>query len=150
MKNIVALIVFVAALVLVGGAIGAATAPGNWYGSLVKPAFNPPNWIFAPVWTLLYVMIGIAGWLIWRAAPLSRAMLFWGLQLILNWVWSPVFFALHAIQLAAIVIIALLLSIVVFMMEARKVDIRACWLFIPYALWVAFATALNVALAYLN
>lgn len=150
MKNIVALILFIAVPLIAGSLIGMSTAPDAWYAGLVKPSFNPPNWIFAPVWTLLYILIGIAGWLVWRIAPTSAAMLAWGIQMALNWLWSPVFFTLHSTGWALVIILVLLGTILAFMLAARRVDVRASWLFAPYALWVAFATILNAALWRLN
>lgn len=144
------LLAFVAAVVLVGAGIGMATAPGAWYAGLEKPFFNPPNWVFGPVWTVLYVMIGVAGWLVWRRAPASAAMALWGAQMLLNWLWSPVFFAMQAPGAAVIVIVPLLAAILAFIVAARRVDVRASWLFAPYALWVGFATVLNIAIWRLN
>src|SRR5262245_2791702 len=89
--NIGGLIAFIA-LALGGGiAIGAATGPDAWFAALAKPSFNPPNWVFAPVWSALYVMIGVAGWLVWTHARSSLAMKLWWLQLVLNFSWSPTF-----------------------------------------------------------
>lgn len=138
-------------LVLGGGlAIGYFTAPGEWYRSLEKPAFNPPNWIFGPVWSALYVMIGIAGWRIWRADSGSLAMKLWWAQLALNFLWSPTFFTAHQIGAALAIILALLATIVLFIASARRVDRVAAWLFAPYAAWVAFASALNASILTLN
>ncbi len=150
MKNIIALILFIAAPLIVGSAIGISTAPGAWYAGLVKPSFNPPNWIFGPVWTLLYILIGIAGWLVWRVAPISLAMMAWAFQMALNWLWSPIFFTLHSTGWALVIILVLLGTILTFMVAARRPDVRASWLFAPYALWVAFATILNAAIWRLN
>jgi len=150
MRDILALLAFVAAVVLVGAGIGAATAPGAWYAGLEKPFFNPPNWVFGPVWTAIYAMIGVAGWLVWRRAPTSEAMALWGAQMLLNWLWSPVFFAMQAPGAAIAVILALLATILVFIAAARHVDVRASWLFAPYALWVGFATVLNIEIWRLN
>lgn len=150
MPNKLSLLIFVAIPVVAGGLIGAATAPGAWYGALIKPSFNPPGWVFGPVWTVLYVMIGVAGWLVWRRAKQSAAMVLWIVQLALNWMWSPVFFSLHAPSAAVAIILALLAVILAFTAAARKVDSRASWLFVPYAAWVAFASVLNIAIAVLN
>lgn len=144
------LAVFIVLVVGVGVAIGILSAPGDWYAGLEKPAFNPPSWIFAPVWTLLYIMIGVAGWRIWRIAPRSAAMKFWIAQMVLNWLWSPVFFGAHRPWMGLFVIVALLCAIAAFIVQARKRDMIASLLFVPYALWVAFATLLNLSLAVLN
>ena len=138
-------------LVLGGGTlIGLMTLPGEWYAGLAKPPFNPPNWIFAPVWTLLYIMVAVAGWRTWQRGPRSAAMAPWFVQLALNFVWSPVFFGAHRIGGALAVIVALLAAIIAFIVMAGPRDRIAALLFTPYAAWVAFATLLNGALWYLN
>ncbi len=148
--SLVTAAVFVAAVVGVGLAIGYATRPGEWYDSLAKPAFNPPSWVFGPVWTMLYVLIAIAGWRIWRVAPKSAAMVLWAAQMGLNWLWSPVFFAAQAPGLAVVIIVALLAAIVGFILQSWKHDRLAAGLFVPYAAWVTFATALNGSIAAMN
>ena len=139
-------------LLVVGGGllIGFFTAPGPWYEALAKPSFNPPNWLFGPVWTVLYVLIAIAGWRIWQHERPGKAMKLWWLQLALNFLWSPVFFALHQIGLALVVILALLVAILAFIAIAWKLDRLAAWLFVPYAAWVAFASLLNASIWMLN
>ena len=138
-------------LLVVGGGllVGALTGPDAWYASLRKPSFNPPNWLFAPVWTALYVLIAIAGWRVWSRRTGTRAdslaLGLWWLQLGLNFLWSPIFFAAHRIDLALAVVALLLLSIIGFIATAWARDRVAALLFAPYALWVAFATALNAA-----
>jgi tryptophan-rich sensory protein len=142
--------IFLVVVLAVGTAIGVTMVPGPWYAALRKPLFNPPPWIFPPVWTTLYVMIAIAGWRIWSKAPLGAAMKVWALQMVLNWSWSPLFFGLHRPWLAFAVIAALLATIMVFIALARRVDRVALWLFVPYAAWVAFASQLNASLAWMN
>jgi len=139
-------------LLVVGGGllIGFFTAPGEWYAALAKPSFNPPNWLFGPVWTILYVMIAIAGWRVWQADRSGTAMKLWWLQLVLNFLWSPSFFALQNITLALVIILALLLTILAFIATAWKTDRLAAWLFVPYASWVAFASLLNGSIRALN
>jgi len=139
-------------LLVVGGglAIGFFTAPGEWYAGLAKPAFNPPNWIFAPVWALLYVLIAVAGWCIFERDRSGWPMKIWCVQLALNFLWSPVFFAAHRIGLALIVILLLLAAILAFLAAAWRQDRTAAWLFAPYAAWVAFASVLNGAIWLLN
>lgn len=150
MQKYLSLIVFVL-LVLGGGLlIGYATLPGEWYASLVKPPFNPPNWVFAPVWSLLYVLIAIAGWRTWRRPPDSRAMRVWAAQLVLNFLWSPTFFGAEMMGLALVVILLLFASILLFMVRVWNSDRLSAWLFAPYAAWVAFATLLNASLLWLN
>jgi translocator protein len=141
---------FIVVVVGIGLLIGFVTRPGEWYESLSKPAFNPPGWVFGPVWTILYVLIAIAGWRIWRVAPKSAAMMLWIAQMVLNWLWSPAFFGAEAPWLAFAIIVALLVAIIGFMLQAWERDRVAAGLFIPYAAWVAFATALNGSIAVVN
>ncbi len=150
MKRHLALLGFIA-LVLGGGTlIGYVTLPGDWYAGLRKPFFNPPNWIFGPVWSLLYVLVAVAGWRIWQLAPDGPAMRIWVVQLVLNFLWSPIFFGLQLPGLALVVIVALLAVIFAFVTLARQIDRPAAWLFSPYAAWVAFATLLNFSIWWLN
>src|SRR5690606_10378327 len=86
---------FIAGVVGVGALIGITTAPGEWYDSLDKPPFNPPSWLFSPVWFTLYVLIAIAGWRIFLRDRQGTAMKLWVAQMLINWLWSPVFFSLH-------------------------------------------------------
>ena len=138
-------------LVLGGGlAVGFLTAPGAWFAGLAKPAFNPPNWIFAPAWTVLYVLIAVAGWRVWQHGRDSRAMRLWLAQLGFNFLWSPAFFTLHQIGLALGIIVLLLITIAGFIAAAWRQDRLASLLFVPYAAWVGFATVLNAALLRLN
>jgi translocator protein len=139
-------------LLVVGGGllIGALTAPGPWYQALAKPSFNPPNWLFGPVWTLLYVLIALVGWRIWRRERSSAAMQLWWLQILLNFLWSPVFFGLEQIGLALVAILMLLGAILAFIACAWKLDRLSTWLFVPYAAWVAFASLLNASIWALN
>jgi tryptophan-rich sensory protein len=131
-------------------AIGALNVPGAWYRALAKPPFNPPDWIFAPVWTLLFVMIAIAGIRTLERAPRSAAMTLWVIQMMLNYAWSPVFFSLHRIDLALAVIIALFAAIIAFVRLRWEADRPAALLFVPYMAWVGFATVLNASLLLLN
>lgn len=139
-------------LLTVGGgfAIGVFTLPGEWYAGLVKPAFNPPNWIFGPVWTVLYVLIAVAGWRIHQRDPSGLAMKFWWMALVLNFLWSPTFFGLHLPGIALYVILILLAAIFSFIKWARAVDRAASLMFVPYAAWVGFASLLNGAIYLLN
>ena len=138
-------------LTLGGGTlIGFATLPGEWYAGLAKPPFNPPDWVFAPVWTLLYVVVAVAGWRTWRRAPRGPGMTIWFAQLALNYLWSPVFFGAHRPGAALIVVLVLLTTILAFMAVRWQHDRVAALLFAPYATWVAFASALNAAILALN
>ena len=150
MRRYLALAAFIA-LALGGGlVIGFVARPDGWYAALNKPPFNPPNWVFAPVWSTLYVMIGVAGWLVWQRDWRSRMMATWAAQLALNFIWTPVFFGLHAPAAALAVIVALLIVILAFIARGFSRDRAAALLFAPYAAWVAFASLLNAAIVYLN
>ncbi len=139
------------ALSLGGGLlIGAFNTPGEWYAALEKPPFNPPGWLFGPVWTTLYILIGIAGWRVWQAARSTSSMSLWWAQMALNFAWSPVFFTLHNIGAAFAVILALLVVILAFIVLTWKRDKTAAQLFIPYVAWVAFASLLNGSILSLN
>lgn len=138
-------------LVLVGGSvIGTQTAPGDWYAALTKPVFNPPNWIFAPVWSILYVLIAMAGWRQFEADRRSTAMKLWWVQLGLNFLWSPIFFVLQMPWFAFFVVASLLLTIAAFVRQVWVPDRVSALAFLPYLAWVAFAFALNLSLAILN
>jgi len=149
---------FLALCFAVAGAGGAitATSVGDWYQALAKPAFNPPDWVFGPVWTLLYALIAVAGWRVWRVrgwtrnGALSAELLAWSVQLGLNLCWSFVFFGARLIGAALIEIVVLLAAIAVTARLFQRVDRVAAWLLAPYAVWVAFATLLNAALWRLN
>lgn len=148
-KHRLALILFVVLVVGGGLAIGYATAPDEWYAGLAKPSFNPSGWVFAPVWTLLYVLIAVAGWRVWRTDA-GASMKLWWAQLALNFLWSPVFFAAHRIGLALVIILLLLAAILAFIALTSRQDRAAAWLFAPYAAWVAFAAVLNGSILALN
>ena len=126
----------------------------TWYPLIEKPSFNPPNWVFAPVWTILYLCIAVAGGIIWNkieSNPLAkRAMLLFVIQLILNTLWSFLFFGLRNPLIALIEIILLLLVIYETFILFNKIDRTAGYLFIPYLLWVAFALLLNASIWWLN
>lgn len=139
------------ALVLGGGlVIGMVTAPGAWYAALNKPPFSPPNWVFGPAWTALYILIAIAGWRVSRPDPNRLPMTLWWIQLALNFVWSPIFFSAHLVGMAFVVVVLLLLTIIGFIVITWRRDRIASLLFVPYAAWVTFASALNGAIWLLN
>jgi benzodiazapine receptor len=150
MQHRMSLLYFVFLVVGGGLTIGFITAPGIWYAELAKPPFNPPNWLFAPVWTAIYLLIAIAGWRIWERNWVSWPMVFWLAQLLLNFIWSPIFFAAQRIDLALLVILLLLLSILGFIIATWRLDRMASWLFVPYAVWVSFASLLNASILILN
>lgn len=138
-------------LVMGGGIlIGTLTAPGAWYAALNKPAFNPPNWIFAPVWTTLYVLIAMAGWRQYEARDHGSALRLWWTQMILNFLWSPAFFVLQKPWLALVVIGALWTAIALFIRGTWHRDRLSGLAFVPYLAWVSFATILNLSIAVLN
>jgi benzodiazapine receptor len=149
---------FLALSFAVAGAGGAitATSVGGWYQGLAKPWFNPPDWVFGPVWTLLYAMIALAAWRVWRLrgwrarGAIEPALLVWALQLALNLCWSFVFFGARMIGAALLEIVVLLAAIVVTLRLFARIERLAAWLLAPYAAWVAFATLLNAALWRLN
>jgi len=131
-------------------ASGAFFSPGDWYASLNKPSFNPPGWVFGPVWTALYAMMGVSAWLVWRQGNGVRPLAPWLLQLGLNAAWTPVFFGLHRMDIALVIIIAMWLAILATILAFRKRSRPAALLLVPYLLWVSFATVLNAALWQLN
>ncbi len=150
MKKTFPLVLFLV-LVLGGGlTIGYLTGPGDWYAQLSKPAFNPPGWVFGPVWTTLYILIAVAGWRVWRTNRAGLAMKLWWIQIALNFAWSPCFFSVHQLGLSFAVILLLLACIVAFIFVAWREDRSASYFFVPYAAWVAFAAALNGAIFVLN
>jgi tryptophan-rich sensory protein len=125
----------------------------TWYRTLQKPSFNPPDWLFAPVWTLLYVLIAVAGWRVWRGHGLRAVrgpMAAYALQLGLNCAWSFLFFGGRMIGAALIDITLLFVAIVVTAALFRPIDRIAAWLLAPYGAWVAFASVLNLAIWRLN
>lgn len=141
---------FVVLVVGISTLIGVQSLPGPWYDALSKPPFNPPNWVFGPVWFVLYCLIAVAGWRIFMRAPASATMALWGMQMGVNWIWSPAFFLAQAPWLALGVIVVLLGLVIGFIVSAHRRDRLAAWLFVPYAAWVGFATLLNGAIAVLN
>jgi tryptophan-rich sensory protein len=144
------LVLFLVVVIGAGLLIGTLAAPGPWYEGLNKPPFNPPDWLFAPVWTLLYVLIAVAGWRTFLRDPGSRVMYIWYAQMALNWIWSPLFFGLHLLWTAFAVILALFYLVLNFIGGTWRKDRSAALMFVPYALWVGFAALLNLSLAFLN
>ncbi len=124
--------------------------PGAWYAGLSKPAWNPPAWLFGPVWTLLYTLMAVAAWLVWKRVGFAKPLTFYFVQLALNAAWTPIFFGAHALGPALGVIVALWVAILVTWLSFRRVNAAAGWLFVPYLAWVSFATYLNFTLWRLN
>jgi len=138
---------------LVGSLFTTSTIP-TWYATLEKPFFNPPNWIFGPVWTLLFILMGIALFLIWdkgwKNKKIKIAMIIFGVQLILNIFWSILFFGFLSPFYAFVEIIFLWLAILVTIIYFYQISRPASWLLVPYILWVSFASVLNFYIWRLN
>ena len=149
-RTLIVTLIFVAVVVTVGSLIGANNVPDPWFEALDKPPFNPPKWLFAPVWFTLYAMIGIAGARTFLRDAMGPAMLVWGGQMLLNWAWSPTWFTLHLMWPALAVIVAVLVLIITFIVLTWKQDRISALLFVPYAAWVAFASTLNLSIALLT
>lgn len=126
----------------------------TWYVSLTKPSFSPPNWIFGPVWTVLYFLMGVSAFLIWRKGfkqkKVKKALGYFLLQLLFNFLWSPLFFGLHAPLLGLVDIVLLLVFLVLTILSFHKLSKVAAYLLVPYLLWVSFATILNISIVLLN
>jgi tryptophan-rich sensory protein len=158
MKNIFKLVIAIG-VAEVAGFIGTFfTAPAiqsRWYASLAKPQLSPPNWVFGPVWTTLFALMGVALWLVWidrSAAPKARrrAVAIFFVQLALNALWSMIFFGFRSPGGATVEIILLWLAILATMVTLAKISKPAAWLLVPYILWVSFAVYLNFSIWMLN
>jgi tryptophan-rich sensory protein len=149
--ELLALFALLGATLAVGFVASLATVPNipGWYAGLHKPSFNPPNGIFAPVWTALYVLMAIAAWRVWRKAGL-RPLRLYAVQLILNGAWSFIFFGAHAVGAALAEIVLLLALVLAVTASFWGKDRIAGLLFLPYAAWVLFALVLNAAIWRLN
>ncbi len=141
------------ALTFCAAATGAFVSTGGWYAELIKPSWNPPGWVFGPVWTTLYAMMAVAAWLVWlrggwraQRRPLTLYLVQWAL----NALWTPLFFGLHHLGLAFAEIIVLALAIYVTLVLFWKVRPVAGLLLAPYALWTTFAAVLNLTIWQLN
>jgi translocator protein len=153
--DIFSIIVFVGfvGICFLAAATGAMFRPGNWYEQLRKPAWRPPNWVFPPAWTFLYLTIAVSGWLVWRTSGFAGAAFPFAIylvQLILNASWSPIFFGMGRPDLAFIEVVMLWLSIIATIAAFHRVNAVAAWLLLPYLAWVTFAAALNLAIWRLN
>ena len=146
----IALVGFVLFVFGGGTLIGVSVPPGEWYAGLAKPPFNPPNWIFAPVWSVLYLLIAYVGWRLWCRNPAGLAMQVWFGQLALNFLWMPAFFGLQRPGLALFIVAAMLALIVLFIRLTWNRDRISAICFLPYAAWVAFASLLNLSIWWLN
>ncbi len=140
------------ALCHIAGALGALTTHASFYRELATPSWAPPSWLFAPVWLTLYTIMGLAAWRVWtrpRTPARATALGLFGVQLVLNALWSPVFFGLEAPRAALVVIVALWLAIVATIAAFGRVSRGAALLLVPYLAWVTFATALNASIVWL-
>jgi len=156
MKPALKITIAVIVCLAIGGLSGVATTDAitGWYATITKPSFNPPNWIFGPVWTALYIMMGVAAGLVWKAGwdkkDVRTALVIFGIQLLLNGLWSIIFFAWESPRWALVEILVLLVFILFTMVSFRRISIVAAYLLLPYLLWVSFATLLNASIWWLN
>ncbi|MBN1901787.1 tryptophan-rich sensory protein [Candidatus Sumerlaeota bacterium] len=149
------LLVFLFLSFLAGGIGSRFTAHSvrTWYQILDKPPFNPPSWLFGPVWTVLYILIAVSGWIIWknRQNPNSQKLLYlFGFQLFLNALWTIIFFGAHQMGWAFLDIMILTIAVGTYTLFARNVSIAASFLFVPYWLWLLFAGYLNLFIWLMN
>ena len=136
----------------VGGWI-TQTSVNDWYQTLIKPSMNPPDWVFAPTWITLYVMMAVAGWRVWLRPENSlrrMAMVAFAIQLMLNLIWSFIFFGAKSPGFAAIEIVLLWISILITLLLFWRIDRFAGWMMCPYVLWVSFAIYLNISIVLRN
>jgi translocator protein len=153
LRQTLALLAFIAVCLGAGALGGAVTAmsAGTWYQELNKPSFNPPDWVFGPVWTALYIAMAFAAWKVWRRHGLTRlAMTLFAVQLVLNLGWSVLFFGMREIGLALMEIAVLFIAIVRTAFAFARIDTVAALLLVPYLTWVAFAAMLNWVIWRLN
>lgn len=139
-----------AIIVMLAASTGAIFEPGDWYERLDKPSWTPPNWMFPIVWTILYIMIAAAGYLVWQAERFGPALAVWGINLALNAAWSWVMFGRRKIRLAFYDALAMLVTTGAFVALAWPVSPVAALLFVPYLVWVATAVLLNYRILQLN
>ena len=156
MKKAFGILVFIVICELAGiiGSIFTMPSIPGWYAGLTKPPFNPPGWIFGPVWTILYAMMGLAAYLVYekgqRRPEVKKALAVFAVQLVLNTLWSIVFFGAHQILGAVVVIILLWVMILLTIRLFSRISKAAAYLLVPYLLWVSFASVLNISLYMLN
>jgi tryptophan-rich sensory protein len=149
LRNALALVGFVV-ITFCAPLMSIGSIPGAWYAALIKPAWNPPSWIFGPAWTLLYTLMAVAAWLVWKRVGFSRPLAFYFVQLALNAAWTPILFGAHQLGWALIEILIMWIMILLTLLSFRRVTPSAGWLFLPYLAWVSFATVLNFTLWRLN
>lgn len=131
-------------------ATGSMFPPGKWYAALEKPSWNPPNWVFPVVWSILYIVIAVAAARVSGLPGSALAMAFWALQIALNTLWSPVFFGLRRLRAGLVIIVLLWVSVFGAMLTAWQLDTTAGMLLVPYLVWVSIAAALNASVLRLN
>ena len=156
------ILISVFVIMLLGGLSGWITSSGidSWYTTLNKPFFQPPNWLFGPAWTTLYILMGISFARIWQVVVKSRypiirifaqrGLVIFGIHFLFNLAWTPIFFGLESPEWALFVILVLLAFIIILIFHFFRIDRIAAFLLIPYAVWVTFATILNASIVYLN
>lgn len=135
------------------GGLSTAESVNGWYNTLAKPAWTPPSWLFGPVWTILYGLIAWSGWLLWtspHSEARRRALSWYFIQLMLNAIWSPVFFGMHQAGAGLAIILAMDVAVLITIVTAAKVERLAAWLLGPYLLWILYATTLNGGIFALN
>ncbi|MFH1828774.1 MAG: TspO/MBR family protein [Nanoarchaeota archaeon] len=132
------------------GSLFTASSVSSWYTTLIKPSFNPPSWVFGPVWTILYLLMGVSLYLVWIKKFDKNAFTFFGIQLVLNALWSILFFGLKSPLFAFIEIVFLWIAILITIIYFYKINKISAYLLIPYILWVSFAAILNFAIFILN
>ncbi len=132
------------------GATGALIKPGGWYESLNKPSWTPPNWVFPVTWTTLYILMSLAGMRIAQVPDNGQATALWSLQIAFNTLWTPIYFGLHRIRAAMVVMVFLWISVAAATSTFLSVDFIAGLMFLPYLIWVTIAAALNFSTMRLN
>ncbi len=156
MKPIAKLIIALAIPVAIGAIAGSftATSVNGWFTSLIKPDFNPPNWLFAPVWTTLYIMMGFSSFMVWnskkKGKQKNKALGIYMIQLLFNFLWSFIFFYAQEPGWALVDIILMWMLILITILQFGKISSTAAWLLVPYICWVSFAAILNFAIWKLN
>lgn len=149
-RGLLWLAVFILLVVGAGGAVGIASAPDAWYDGLAKPLFTVPDWVFAPVWFALYLILALVGWTLWMKAPRDAAMALWIAQLAVNLLWPPTFFRLHLMWVAFGLVLAMIALTILLMRRAVELELWTDWYLIPYLIWLVFSGLLNASVAWLN
>jgi len=130
--------------------LSVGSMPGAWYMALQKPSWNPPAWLFGPAWTLLYTLMAVAAWMVWKRVGFGKPLMLYFVQLALNAAWTPIFFRAHQLGWALAEIVMLWIAILATLLSFRRVNAAAGRLFVPYLAWVTFAMTLNYTLWRMN